>query len=132
MQIKPIEEIIKKINEIKFQEGFDMIVAIANGGIIPAAMVNQKLNIDFQIIKINFKDENQQPRYNEPKLLFPVNFTFYNQKILLVDDRIKTGSTIKIAKQILKDAKLIKTFAVNGNADYALYNEDCFMFPWNL
>ena len=30
----------------------------------------------------------------------------------------------------LKDAALIKTFAVNGDADYELYNEPCFRFPW--
>ncbi|NCB27269.1 MAG: phosphoribosyltransferase, partial [Bacteroidia bacterium] len=27
-------------------------------------------------------------------------------------------------------AKQIKTFAVNGKADYSLYDETCFKFPW--
>ena len=52
--------------------------------------------------------------------------------ILLVEDRVKTGATVKFAIDLLQGAKQIKTFAVNGNAYYALYNEDCFMFPWIL
>jgi len=65
-----------------------------------------------------------------PQLVCPINFDYVDKKILLVDDRIKTGSTIIFAKQLLNEAKLIKTFVVNGNADYALYNETCFRFPW--
>jgi xanthine phosphoribosyltransferase len=36
------------------------------------------------------------------------------------------------AKSLLEQngAALVKTFAVNGNADYALFDEDCFKFPW--
>ena len=131
MERKSIDEILQKIAQIQFAENFDMVVAIANGGIIPAALVNQKLNLDFQIIKINFKDEYQRIRYKEPKLIQPIDFHFVGQRILLIDDRVKTGETLKTAKFLLKEAKLIKTFAVNGNADYKLYDENCFLFPWN-
>ena len=47
-----------------------------------------------------------------------------------VEDRIKTGASVQFAIKQLQGAKLIKTFAVNGPADYSLYNEDCFKFPW--
>ena len=57
---------------------------------------------------------------------------FEGKRILLVEDRIKTGTTIKYAQQLLAGAAEIKTFAVNGNADYCLYNESCFKFPWIL
>ena len=107
-----------------------MIVAIANGGIVPAGILNQRLGIEVQLLKINFKDEFQKPRYDTPKLLKPIDFEYKNKKILLVDDRIKSGSTIQLARELLKDASLVKTFAVNGNADYPLFNEACFRFPW--
>jgi xanthine phosphoribosyltransferase len=46
---------------------------------------------------------------------------------------VKTGATLNYAVNLLKDdARLVKTFAVNGKADYSLYNEDCFRFPWIL
>lgn len=128
---KSFEEVLERFANIEFDETFDIIVAIANGGIVPAGIINQRLLIDVQILKINFKDENQKPRYDVPVLLKPIDFEFKNKKVLLVDDRIKSGSTIKLAKELLKEAALIKTFAVNGNADYALFNEMCFRFPWN-
>ncbi|KAA6306234.1 Xanthine phosphoribosyltransferase, partial [termite gut metagenome] len=64
--------------------------------------------------------------------LAPVDFDFQDKNILLVDDRMKTGATATFACELLKGAKLIKTFAVNGSADYALYDEACFCFPWNI
>ena len=107
-----------------------MIVAIANGGIIPAAILNQRVGVEFQVLRINLRDVNQKPKYDHPQLLSPIGFDYRNKTVLLVDDRIKTGATVNFAVELLKDAKLLKTFAVNGNADYALYNENCFKFPW--
>ena len=94
--------------------------------------LKQRLQTDVQILKINFKDDFQKPRYDAPKLLQPIDFEFKGKRILLVDDRIKSGSTIKLAKELLAEAAVVKTFAVNGEADYALFNESCFRFPWNV
>lgn len=127
---KTFDEVMERFRSITFQEEFDLIVAIANGGIVPAAIINQRLQTEIQLLKINLRDEYQHPKYDEPKLLAPIDFDFKNKRILLVDDRIKTGSTIKLAKELMKEAKVIKTFAVNGNADYALFDESCFKFPW--
>jgi len=132
MTEKSWEEILQRFREIEFQETFDMIVAIANGGIIPAAILNQRLNIDIQLLKINLRDAERKPIYDIPKLLSPINFNYVDKKILLVEDRIKTGATVQFAIELLKDAAQIKTFAVNGKADYSLYNEPCFRFPWQL
>jgi hypoxanthine phosphoribosyltransferase len=129
---RTLDELLNRFREIEFQEKFDLIVAIANGGIVPAGIINQRLNLEVQTIRINLRDEFQQPKYDAPRLMAPVEFEFRDKKVLLVDDRIKTGSSIRLAKEILLEASLIKTFAVNGNADYALFNESCFKFPWIL
>ena len=121
-----------RFREIEFHDQFDIIVAIANGGIIPAAILNQRLGVEFQILNINLRDTNQKPKYENPQLLSPVGFEYRDKTILMVEDRIKTGATINFAIGLLQGAKKIKTFAVNGNADYALYNESCFRFPWNI
>ena len=102
----------------------------ANGGIVPAGIINQRLQKEIHLLKINLRDEYQHPKYDQPKLLAPIDFDFRDKRILLVDDRIKTGSTIKLAKELMQEARMIKTFAVNGNADYALFDETCFKFPW--
>ncbi|MDR1341501.1 MAG: phosphoribosyltransferase domain-containing protein [Prevotellaceae bacterium] len=132
MQIKTFDEALEKFRAITFVEKFDMIVAIANGGIIPAAILNQRLGVEIQFLRINLRDDSQKPKYDSPRLLAPVDFEFKDRTILLVDDRIKTGASLKFAMELLQGAKLIRTFAVNGNADYALYNEECFKFPWTV
>ena len=113
MNVKTFEEVRQRFLEITFEERFDLIVAVANGGIIPAAMLNQRLNLDM-------------------RLLEEIRFEVKGKKILLVEDRVKTGTTLNYARQLLlgAGAAVVKTFAVNGNADYCLYNEMCFRFPW--
>lgn len=130
MNSKAFEEVMNRFRSLTFNENFEMIVAVANGGIIPAAIINQRLNVEFKLIKINYRDSNQQPIYDMPKLVADIDFDCRNKTILLVEDRIKTGASIKMAMSLLQDAAVIKTFAVNGSADYALYDEACFKFPW--
>lgn len=130
MDGKSFEEVLERFRTFSFNETFDMIVAIANGGIIPAVILNQKLDVEIQLLKINLRDPYQQPKYDTPRLIAPIDFKFEGKTILLVEDRVKTGSTLLMAKNLLQGAKLVKTFAVNGKADYALYDETCFKFPW--
>jgi len=130
MNDKTFEEVAKRFREIVFTEEFDMIVAVANGGIIPSAILNQRLNSQIEFLKINLRDENQKQKYDNPKLLENIHFEFKNKTILLVDDRVKTGQTLRFAVELLQGAKMVKTFAVNGKADYCLYDEECFRFPW--
>jgi cell division protein FtsW len=107
-------------------------IAIANGGVIPAALLNQRLNIEIQLLKLSLRDAEQRQMYDTPRLVEELKFNVEGKTILLVEDRVKTGTTLNYAKKLLSEAgaKTIKTFAVNGNADYALYNEACFRFPW--
>ena len=98
---------MNRFREIEFHEKFDMIVAIANGGIIPAAIINQRLNKEFRLLKINLRDAEQKPRYDAPQLISPVDFDCTGKTILLVEDRIKTGATVNFAITLLKDAKLV-------------------------
>jgi len=132
MSAKSFEEVIERIHQIEINESFDMIVAIANGGIIPAALLCQRLNLEINLLKLSLRDKYQQPMFDQPQLLEPIHFDFEGKRILLVEDRIKTGATINYARKLLSKAAVVKTFAVNGNADYCLYNESCFKFPWIL
>ena len=112
---KSFEEVLQKFRDIQFLENFDMIVAIANGGVIPAAIINQRLNVELNLLKINLRDPFQIPKFDSPQLLEPISFDFKNKTILLVEDRIKTGATVNFALSLLKNAALVKTFAVNGD-----------------
>ncbi len=132
MNNKSLEEIKQRISEMMFEESFDLIVAIANGGIIPAALLNQRLQVPVELLKISFRNTVQHPIYDLPRQLEPIKFEITGKNILLVEDRVKTGATLELAKQVLAGAALVKTFSVNGKADYPLYDEACFRFPWLL
>lgn len=132
MNSKSFEVLAERFRTIEFKEKFDLIVAIANGGIIPAALLNQRLNIEIQLLKLNLRDANQKPLYDSPRLIEEITFDVKGKAVLLVEDRVKTGSTLNYARQLLAEARLLKTFAVNGKADYCLYDEACFRFPWIL
>lgn len=86
---KTMEEVLERFRTIEFHEDFDMIVAIANGGIVPAGIINQRLQKEVHLLRINLRDEYQHPKYDVPQLLAPVDFDFKGKNILLVDDRIK-------------------------------------------
>ena len=132
MITKSFDEVAERFLNIEFDEEFDLIVAIANGGVIPAAILNQRLGLELQLLKINLRDPEQRPRYDSPRLLSPIDFEVKGKRILLVEDRVKTGATLEYARKLLREqeALSVKTFAVNGKADYALYDESCFCFPW--
>ena len=127
---KSFDEVKQRVREIEIPETFDMVVAIANGGIIPAAMINQRLGCEYHLLKLNLRDAMQNKLYDKPKLFAEIDFDFKGKRVLLVDDRVKTGTTLEFAKELLSDASSVKTLAVNGIADYCLYNEMCFRFPW--
>jgi len=130
MKTKPLSEIKKRIDEIHFQEGFDLLVAIERGGVNPAKLLSEKLNLAIKTIKINYRDDEHNIIRGEPKLLQEIGFNPKNKIVLLVDDVSRTGSTLEKAKRVLDTARLIKTCVVNGEADYSLYDEECFRVNW--
>lgn len=54
---KTMEEVLERFRTIEFHDDFDMIVAIANGGIVPAGIINQRLQKEVHLLRINLRDE---------------------------------------------------------------------------
>lgn len=134
MTVKTLDAIKSRIREIDFLEHFDLIVAVARGGVIPATMVQARLGGELQWIWINFRNDDQSPARPEPALVRPLDFECRGRTILLVDDRAKTGGSLAKARDLLlaAGAATVKTCVVNGKSDYSLFDEDCFYFPWRL
>lgn len=130
--MRTLEEIKERMRTIAFAEKFDTVVAVASGGIVPAAMLNQRLGLDFHLVKLNRRAPDQTPLRDIPLLLEPLAFDPAGRSILLVEDRVKTGVTLRHAAALLASARLVRTLAVNGPADYPLFDEPCFRFPWIL
>lgn len=101
MNVKTFEEVRQRFLEITFEERFDLIVAVANGGIIPAAMLNQRLNLDMQLLKLHLRDADQKQLYDRPRLLEEIRFEVKGKKILLVEDRVKIRNNLELCPTVV-------------------------------
>lgn len=127
-----LEEIKDKIKSLTLTESFDLVVGIAEGGIVPAYIVSRHMGKPLEFIWLKMRDKDHKKITDTPQLVRPIDFDFKGKSILIVDDRANTGLTLETAKAHLSEAKEIKTLAVSGKADYSLYEGECFDFPWNI
>ena len=109
----------------------DIVIGIAEGGLVPAALTANKLGNELAIIKINYRDENNTPKFEKPKIIKSFEGIIEGKNILLVDDVSVTGKTIEEARNLFKGSH-ITTFVFKGKADYVLLPglKDCVNWPW--
>ena len=132
MEMKPVTEIINGIKKLNLKNKFDLVIGISRGGIVPAAIISLYLGLPLEIIKLNFRDDSQKPKFSAPRLLSSIDFDFEGKRVLLVDDRSNSGATLETAKKLLLKAESVKTLVINGKADYSLFEEGCFKMPWEI
>ena len=125
----------------------DAVVGIATGGVAFATMVAFWLEKPLYVIHLNYRDEDNKPRYKEPTLLksFEINPDTFNKDplasseptensrkhLLLVDDVSVSGATLETAKSLLPDFQ-VTSLVIKGKADFALYPDvrACILLPW--
>ena len=110
----------------------DAIVGIQTGGRIPATLLSFHLGLPLYMLPINFRDENNDPRYDEPRVLAEVHkLPPAGAHVLLVDDVAVSGATMNKARELLP-GYAITTFALKGRADIVLFPEvrSCVHWPW--
>jgi len=129
--ILSMEEISKRIKEVVLPE-FDIVVGIATGGSIPASLLAYKTSKPLIMIRLNFRDPENNPIYDEPKLLSNISNDLAGEKIILVDDVSVSGKTLIKAKSLLAGST-ITTFVLKGKADIVIFPEinKCVAWPWN-
>jgi len=125
-----IDQITNRLRSFDFPE-VDVVVGIATGASVPAKMIAELLSVPLRYIHINFRDDENTPRYEKPQILKTDDFPPESEKILLVDDVSVSGKTLKCAIDYLPD-KTIYTFVLKGKADYVLFPEirTCVNWPW--
>ena len=125
--------IVERLKNLKL-EGYDLVIGIGNGGIVPASLVAFHLNSELRIIVLNYRDENNTPKYDEPVMIsLPDDLKLSDRKILLVDDVSVSGKTLQKAREMLGDIQA-DTLTMKGKADYVLFPEikECVRWPWKI
>ena len=124
------KEISHRLKQMELPE-IDVVIGIGSGGIPPATFVAFHLNAELLVMTLNYRDEKNNPRFDEPKVLFQPEWNLQGKKILLVDDVSVSGKTMETARNQLKEYT-VKTLAMKGKANYVLFPEikDCVKWPW--
>lgn len=150
------------MHKIKVSEKFDVVIGILSGGGFIAEYVRHINNIPkIGYIKVkNYSDNSFSEQLSHAlygiesgqqeceygcdvkylKLTFEKDVDVKGKKVLLVDDTISTGLTIKFAKTLMYDrgAKLVKNYALFSNAcNYTDYYYRCpsripVYWPWGF
>jgi xanthine phosphoribosyltransferase len=121
--------------------GFDAVVAIARGGLVPAAIVARELNIrTVETVAVKSYDHQNQGGIQVLKPISQqvLDLAKNGAKILIVDDLVDTGSTARVVREMLPGAhfatvyakpmgrELVDTFITEVSQDTWIF------FPWDL
>jgi adenine/guanine phosphoribosyltransferase-like PRPP-binding protein len=126
------EDIVARLARWTFPAGIDGVVGIASGGVVPAALVAQRLGVGLKVIALNYRDEANQPRHSAPQLLAAVPELGNWRRVLLVDDVYVSGSSWRTARAFLPAEIEVLPFVLKGRVDFALIRdvEGCVQWPW--
>jgi hypoxanthine phosphoribosyltransferase len=123
------QDILRQIKD----EKFDAVVGLTRGGLTPAVLVSQYLDIPMHTLKVSLRDHQEKESL---KVLDKLS----GQRVLVIDDINDTGATINYIKEHwignLTYAVLINNEASDADVDYSSINinkmEDdvWIVFPW--
>lgn len=73
----------------------DYVVGLTRGGLVPANLISQYLDVPLETLKVSFRDSESGPESN----LWMAVDAYFGKKILIVDDINDTGATLNWIKQ---------------------------------
>lgn len=142
-----VERLAKQLVQAMANERFDAILGITRGGLVPATLISEALEIRNVVSATVFfytDDGEQYFGVTEPRFLaFPGGDALQGRKVLIVDDVWDTGRTAHAVKQralranpaLVKVAVLhykpeMNTFAEEEPDFYAETTSDWIVYPW--
>lgn len=115
-RIVSLQEVYRKSHELaqlimKSSIGFDFVIAIARGGVLPARLICDFLNIH-RLTSIQVKHYQKGAKeMEEAEIIDPVRVDIKGNNVLLVDDVNDSGETLKAALDHVesREPELVKT-----------------------
>jgi uncharacterized protein len=128
------QDIADRLARWPFPERLDGVVGIATGGVVPAALVAQRLGLELKVLALNYRNEANEPRFAEPKLLSAVPELGGWKRVLLVDDVYVSGKSWQAARALLPPDVEVLPFVLKGKVDCALIRDvdGCVQWPWRV
>jgi hypoxanthine phosphoribosyltransferase len=80
----------------------DYVVGLTRGGLVPANLISQYLEIPMETLKVSLRDDNSQPENN----LWMSEDAFEQKRILIVDDINDSGATLNWIKEDWQSSNL--------------------------
>jgi uncharacterized protein len=127
-------DISARLRRWPFPAGIDGVVGIATGGVVPAALVAQQLGVGMKVLALNYRDEANEPRYAEPRVLAPAPDIRPWRRVLLVDDVYVSGKSWHAARALLPADVEVLPFVMKGKVEFALIRDidGCVQWPWKV
>lgn len=137
-----IAQLVDKLIQ-QLPRDFDAILAITRGGMVPACLVSEKLDIRNVMAAAVMFYTGVGQTLDEPRFLqFPADPLLLGKRILIVDDVWDSGRTVTSVKQRVLEAGGIPTVAVihfkpkksqvAGRPDYFATETDAWIvYPWD-
>lgn len=123
------------------QGPFDAVIAIARGGLVPAAIVARELNIrTIESVAVKSYDHQNQGQIKVLKAIASdiIERAKAGTKMLIVDDLVDTGATARVVREMLpgahfatvyakpKGREMVDTFITEVSQDTWIF------FPWDM
>jgi xanthine phosphoribosyltransferase len=128
------KDIVDRLVRWEFPRDIDGVVGIAQGGVVPAALVAQRLGLGLKLIALNYRDDAHQPRFAAPKLVSAVPDIGEWKRVLLVDDVYVSGQSWNAARALLPPEVEVLPFVLKGRVEFALIRDldGCVQWPWRV
>jgi hypoxanthine phosphoribosyltransferase len=115
----------------------DIVVGIANAGVIPGAVIAAILDVDFHSMIISRRFGADEPR-DTPAILGAAPSAVLGQRVLVVDETCDTGDTLRLAVAAIVNAgaEEVRTAVGFRTGSYspdfaALETESLIILPWD-
>jgi hypoxanthine phosphoribosyltransferase len=117
---------------------YDCVVGLTRGGLTPAVLVSQYLDIPMHTLKVSLRDHIGHDNILDMKNALGVGF---GKNILVIDDINDTGATINAIKEVWHDQYVDYVVLINNEASEATVdfsavdinkheNDVWIVFPW--
>jgi hypoxanthine phosphoribosyltransferase len=99
-----IDGMLNRLVDMVRKDSFrpDIIVGVSRGGLIPAAVLSDRLGVDCDAVRLRFY-KSVRSTEETPKIIQHVSSDLSGKKVLIVDDVADTGHSLQTVKRYVQD-----------------------------